>query len=212
MYSCFHHYQHLFASCYVSLLLHQFFPINPSGVGFSFRTVSRQSAITKPTRPGRANEEEAVYGGIAEPTGVDRAERCTGVGKGKGNRAITVHGDGGRVHGKVQARGWCTAPREGAGKGPGQRSIMVHGRGREGTGAESVHGSTGRCREGTGAESDNGARERCTGVWKGQGGHRGRGAITVHGDGARVYGRGREGTGEESDNGAGAGRGRGRER
>ena len=85
---------------------------NPSGVGFSFRTVSRQSAITKPTRPGRANEEEAVYGGIAEPTGVERAERCTG----------TVHG--------------C---REGAGRGPGQRAITVHGDGkcREGTGAES---------------------------------------------------------------------------
>ena len=112
-----------------------FFPKNPSGVGFSFRTVSRESAITKPTRPGRANEEEAVYGGIAEPTGEETkgerkgsseqtkrkpcAERTcggiypvklcnsTGLGPGQG---------GARLH-----RRRCTGVRGGARRGPGQR-------------------------------------------------------------------------------------------
>ena len=46
-----------------------FFPKTPLGLGSRSEPVSRESAITKPTRPGRANEEEAVYGGIAEPTG-----------------------------------------------------------------------------------------------------------------------------------------------
>ena len=143
-----------------------FFPKNPSGVGFSFRTVSRESAITKPTRPGRANEEEAVYGGIAEPTGEEtKGERkgsseqtkrkpctegtcggiypvklcnSTGLGPGQG---------GARLH-----RRRCTGVRGGAGRGRGQ-----------GTGAERDNSARGRCMKGTGAERDNGARGRCTG-------------------------------------------------
>ena len=130
-------------------------------------------------------------------TGTERdngARACTGRCRGPGQRAITVHGDDARVHGKVQgtgaerdhgARGRCTGARKGAG---------VYGW--KGTGAErctgTVHGCTGRCRKGTGAERDNGARGRCTvqgtvhgctrrgreGTWQS--------AITVHGDG--VYG------------------------
>ena len=70
-----------------------------------------------------------------------------------------MHGDGVRVHGKVQegtgaerdngARA-CT----GRCRGPGQRAITVHGDGAR------VHGLTGRWR-GMGAERDNGARGRC---------------------------------------------------
>ena len=148
------------------------FPKNPSGVGFSFRTVSRESAITKPTRPGRANEEEAVYGGIAEPTGEEtKGERkgsseqtkrkpctegtcggiypvklcnSTGLGPGQG---------GARLH-----RRRCTGVRGGAGRGPGQRAITVHGDGAR------VHGKV----QGTGAERDNGARGRCTGEDRGR--------------------------------------------
>ena len=68
--------------------------------------------------------------------------RCTGTGmcrKGTGESAIAVHGDGARVHGKVQAgngaasdngaRGRCTGVRGGAGRGPGQSAITVHGDG-----------------------------------------------------------------------------------
>ena len=60
--------------------------------------------------------------------------RCTGVrggaGRGPGQRAITVHRDGARVHGKVQgtgaasdngARGRCTGAREGAGERGSER-------------------------------------------------------------------------------------------
>ena len=149
-----------------------FFPKNPSGVGFSFRTVSRESAITKPTRPGRANEEEAVYGGIAEPTGEEtKGERkggseqtkrkpctegtrggiypvklcnSTGLGPGQG---------GARLH-----RRRCTGVRGGAGRGPGQRAKTVHGDGAR------VHGKV----QGTGAARDNGARGRCTGEDRGR--------------------------------------------
>ena len=82
-----------------------------------------------------------------------------GAGRGPGQSAITVHGDGARVHGKVQ-----------------------------GTGAERVHGDGvrvhGKVQEGTGAERDNGARA-CTGRCRGPGQR----AITVHGDGARVHGK-----------------------
>ena len=102
------------------------------------------------------------------------ARACTGRCRGSGQRAITVHGDGARVHGKVQA-----------------------------TAAERDNGARRRCTgrvqgkvQGTGAERDNGARActrrgRCRGP--------GRRAITVHGDGARVHGKAQ---GTERDNGA----------
>ena len=112
--------------------------------------------------------------------------------------AITVHGDGARVHGKVQgtgaerdngARGRCLGAREGAGRDRAerdngaractgrcmQRAITVHGdgarvhRGRcrgPGQSAITVHGDGVRVK-GTGAERDNGARGRCTGAREG---------------------------------------------
>ena len=86
-----------------------------------------------------------------------------------------MHGDGVRVHGKVQEGTGGRARYNGARactgrcRGPAQRAITVHGR---------VHGCTGRCRKGTGQS-----------------------AITVHGDGARVQGK-VQGTGAERDNGA----------
>ena len=122
-----------------------------------------------------------------------------------GQSAITVHGDGVWVHGKVQegtgaerddgaraCTGRCRGPRAryrctgtvhgctGRCRGPGQSAITVHGDG------VWVHG---KVQEGTGAERDNGARA-CTGRCRGPGQR----AITVHGDGARVHrGRCRQG-------------------
>ena len=99
---------------------------------------------------------------------------CTGRCRGWG--AITVHGDGVWVHGKVQAGQSAITvhgrAREGACSGPGQRAIRVHGdgarvhRGRcrgPGQSAITVHGDGVRVK-GTGAERDNGARGRCTGA------------------------------------------------
>ena len=88
-----------------------------------------------------------VHGKVQEGTGAERdngARACTG------QRAITVHGDGARVHEKVQ--------------GPGQSAITVHGDGAR------VHGKV----QGTGAERDNGARARCLGAREGAGRDRGR--------------------------------------
>ena len=68
-----------------------------------------------------------VHGKVQEGTGAERdngARARTGRCRGPGQRAIRVHGDGARVHGKVQgtgaerdngARGRCTGAREGAG-------------------------------------------------------------------------------------------------
>ena len=83
-----------------------------------------------------------VHGKVQEGTGAERdngARACMGRCRGRGQRAITVHGDG--------------AAREGAGRGPGQSAITVHGDGAR------VQGKV----QGTGAERDNGARGRCTG-------------------------------------------------
>ena len=94
--------------------------------------------------------------------------RCRGVrggaGRGTGQSAITVHGDGVITQEKGTgaerdngARGRCTGGREGAGRDGAGRDITVHGRAREGAG------------------------------------DRGQRAITVHGDGARVHGKVQEG-------------------
>ena len=102
-----------------------------------------------------------------------------GAGRGPGQSAITVHGDGVRVRGTRAerdngARGRCTGAREGAGRGPGQSAITVHGctgrcRG-PGQSAITVHGDGvwvhGKVQEGTWAERDNGARA-CTGRCRG---------------------------------------------
>ena len=135
--------------------------------------------------------------------------------------AITVHGDGARVHGKVQGtgaerdRGRCLGAREGAGRDRAERDNGARactGRCMQGTGAASDNGAWGRCTgaqgkvqgtraerdngarvKGTGAERDNGARGRCTGAREGAERGPGQSAITVHGDGARegAGGRGR---------------------
>ena len=89
-----------------------------------------------------------------------------GAGRGPGQRAITVHGDGARVHGKVQ--------------GPGQGAITVHGDSVRVRSAK-VHG---RAREGAGHRGSE--RSRCTGTVHGCTGRcrkTGKRAITVHGDG-----------------------------
>ena len=132
---------------------------------------------------------------------------CTGrCRKGTGQSAITVHGDGAQVHGKVQgngaasdngARGRCRGVRGGAGRGTGQSAITVHrdgvyrwrGPGRPRlrcTGT--VYRGTGMCRKGRGRARYNGARA-CTGRCRGPGQR----AITVHGDGARLHGKVQEG-------------------
>ena len=161
-----------------------FFPKNPSGVGFSFRTVSRESAITKPTRPGRANEEEAVYGGIAEPTGEETKGERNGSSEQTKRKPCTEGTCGGIYPVKL-----CNS----TGLGPGQGGARLHRRrctgvrgGREGAGAERDNGARGGC---TGEDrGDNGARA-CTGRCRGPGQR----AITVHGDGARVYAEGQGG-------------------
>ena len=107
--------------------------------------------------------------------------RCTaareGAGRGPGQSAITAHGDGARVHGKVQGTGAERVHGDG---------VRVHGKVQEGTGqsAITVHG---RAPEGEGAGDRGGERERCTGTLHGCTGRcRGPSAITVHGDGARI--------------------------
>ena len=90
-----------------------------------------------------------------------------------------MHGDGVRVHGKVQEEERDNGARACTGRcrEPGQRAITVHGRctgagGKvQGTGAERDNGARVK---GSGAASDNGARGRCRDVRGGAGRGRGR--------------------------------------